>query len=472
MLALSGCLGQPEPPPPQVSPEVTLEPEQDGTVAPIVRITLSFAERMPSIARVRLFSGELTEAQLGRIDRLDVPATLLQREVSLIGWRSAPSAIVFAPAVRLTPGAGYTLAAPGHGRLARFWVAERWTEPIIERFWPPAGVPSGGWVVLCGHDMPSQEIAVEVAPPFARASYRPDLGEHQGRSCARIDFDAVDLTGQTLVLPATLMGRLVDAEPLAVEKPETGPYLECAAAEHELGPGCVEVQDDRLRVRGPARASLWRVELLGRSELRILPPDGEFVLRGLAPQSTFQLRGSEFDLSGNELPFAIEVLTRPPRARVLLNEVLANPLSAEPANEWIELYNDGSAAADLAEVRLLDPGSVVALPSVELEPGSFALLVREDFVGGGLDVPLAAGTLVIRLPQLGKNGLSNSGEPLALVDPSGAAFSSFPALRARRAGFSIARVNPDAPDDRAESFAEHAPPGASPGSENQLSEAP
>ena len=36
---------------------------------------------------------------------------------------------------------------------------------------------------------------------------------------------------------------------------------------------------------------------------------------------------------------------------VVINEVLANPVGGEPAQEWVELYNDGRAPAVLDPTR-------------------------------------------------------------------------------------------------------------------------
>lgn len=469
ILALSGCVEPPVPPLANAPPEITLDPEHEGRAAPVLRVRVSFSPSQRLATQdLALFEGELTDYQLGRIDRRDMPANLAEREVFVIAWRAAANAIELTPTRRLKAGVQYSLAARGHGRLATFEVATDWVMPAMERLWPPDNEPTGGWVVLCGWDLPEHEISLSLDPLRVQAVYRPHFGEHQGRACARLDFEPSDLEGQTLVLPASLEGRLIDSEPLTVGRADQSPDGECALGETELGPGCVELQDDRMRVRGPERASLWRLGLLGSTELHPARAGGSFVVRGLIPESEFDLQGSAFDLNGVERSFSLRLKTAPPRARVLLNEVLANPLGPEPAGEWIELYNDGSVAAELGRVRLVDPGSVVQLPNVRLEPLAYALLVREDFQSGAYDVPPHDSASLIRLPMLGKNGISNAGEPLSLVDTEGHAFSAFPPVAARVAGVSIARVNLDAPDDLPSAFVEHAAPGASPGAENQV----
>jgi hypothetical protein len=179
------------------------------------------------------------------------------------------------------------------------------------------------------------------------------------------------------------------------------------------------------------------------------------------------VRGSAITLGGEVIDFALEIETAVARPHVVLNEVLADALGAEPAQEWIEIVNDGSVAVDLSGMTLADAGGNVALPAAPLEPGGFALLVREDFRAEDQDPALAEDVLVVRVPVLAKNGLGNSGEALALHDASGALLSRFPALASKRAGVSLARRRPEAPDSDPASFAAHAAPGASPGAPNR-----
>ena len=84
-------------------------------------------------------------------------------------------------------------------------------------------------------------------------------------------------------------------------------------------------------------------------------------------------------------------------------------------------------------------------------------------------MPLDPSSLLV-LPSLAKSGLSNSGELLRLFDPAGSLVSRFPALKASAAGVSIARRAPESADDDPSAFGSHAPPGASPGAPNALSE--
>jgi hypothetical protein len=166
--------------------------------------------------------------------------------------------------------------------------------------------------------------------------------------------------------------------------------------------------------------------------------------------------------------FDVVFRTAPARQRWVLSEVLSNPLGPEPASEWVELVNAGSVRASLAGLVLADGGGSVELPDIQADPGEFVVLARQDFNPGTGDVAPAGSAQLVRLPELAKNGLSNSGEPLRLIDGDGRTVSSFPALAARHAGVSLARKRLERADDDPDGVAEHAAPGASPGAPNQF----
>jgi hypothetical protein len=111
-------------------------------------------------------------------------------------------------------------------------------------------------------------------------------------------------------------------------------------------------------------------------------------------------------------------------------------------------------------------GGHSVLPDAELAPSAFALVVSDAYVAGdGADPPPAPGTLVLRVPVLGRSGLSNEGEKLTLRDAAGTVISTFPAVKTKN-GVSIARTAPDAPDTEPASFV-LCPNGAStPGAPN------
>jgi hypothetical protein len=72
---------------------------------------------------------------------------------------------------------------------------------------------------------------------------------------------------------------------------------------------------------------------------------------------------------------------------------------------------------------------------------------------------------LLRVPALGRAGLSNEGEMLTLRAPTGIVVSTFPALKTKN-GVSTARVAPDAPDADTASFVSSPNGTSTPGAPN------
>jgi hypothetical protein len=239
----------------------------------------------------------------------------------------------------------------------------------------------------------------------------------------------------------------------------------CDNGEVAVGAACALVLDDRATLRA-AEPTLLALDIDGKPTLEALLPGTPVVVTGLAAGSRLSVRGTSADLDGRETPFSLELATARAMPHVVLNEVLANPIGPEPAQEWIELVNDGSIVVDLEGSTLELSDGVATLPRASLAPGAFALVVAESYdVADGRDVPPAPGTLILRLGRL---GLSNSGEALTLRARDHALLSRFPPVAPSRAGVSVARRAPAAPDADPSSFGTHAAPGASPGWRNDI----
>ena len=100
------------------------------------------------------------------------------------------------------------------------------------------------------------------------------------------------------------------------------------------------------------------------------------------------------------------------------------------------------------------------LPDVLVPPGARVLIVNEGYdATGKWDPAPATDTLVVRVPKLGKDGLSNEGEPLELVLASGEVSSRFPAIKAK-AGRSVYRLSVKSLDEFAMSALGASTPGA------------
>jgi hypothetical protein len=269
-----------------------------------------------------------------------------------------------------------------------------------------------------------------------------------------------------LLLPPEIEGFALDPAPYVARVSEPSPPGDCTAQELSLGPLCAAVEDDRLVLTTGNDGLLLRA--LMPSGVELVPALAGSVLRGFAPDAAQSLAGSVITETGDEIAFAVEFHTGAARARWVLNELLANPLGAEPAEEWVELVNGSAAPASLSGLSLSDAGGQVLLPDVIVEPGEHVVLVSEAFSDSVQDVPVEPSVRLVRLPQLGKSGLSNSGEPLELRSADGGVLSRFPALPSKHAGVSLARRSLDSPDADVTEFGEHADPGASPGAPNRL----
>lgn len=468
LLALTAC-GEPFDAPARAeAPVVLAEPELEAGISVAPRLRLR-PRSGPGIApsELLLFAAELTDSQLSRVRRNDVPAALAALEVPALGWVDQSGETVVRPTSLLEPGAILTLVSRSLGRLGTFDVSGTTEQHALERRWPPRGVAGAGLAVLCGSSVPQGAWAFPLEPGDAAAELDPDFGTWDGEECVGVRF--VSVPPAPAFLPPEVEGIALDPAPYFVEsKPVEAPLVAaCDDRAVVLGPLCGVPEDDRLVLAGTEQPVLVRASSAAGAELVLVPAFGQVALRGLVPDTDQVLAGEVITLDGSIEPFATEFRTAVPRQRWVLNEVLSNPIGPEPSQEWVELYNAGSVRASLAGLVLEDGGGRVELPAVEAEPGAFVVLARHDFLAGSVDVAPASSAALVLLPELGKNGLSNSGEPLRLTALDGAVVSAFPALAGRHAGVSVARKSPEHADDDPDAFAEHAPPGASPGSHNQ-----
>jgi hypothetical protein len=154
------------------------------------------------------------------------------------------------------------------------------------------------------------------------------------------------------------------------------------------------------------------------------------------------------------------------RGALVVSEVYADAHGPEPAQEWVELVNAGSAPVDLAGFVLEDGAGATELPGGVLEAGGYALVMNPEFDAIS-DVAPRSSALIVTVDRIGSQGLANQGESLRLKDPEGNVVSRFPALAGRR-GVSVARRAPWSLDNDAVAFGLHASPGSSPGAENRL----
>ncbi|MEO6599022.1 MAG: lamin tail domain-containing protein [Polyangiaceae bacterium] len=449
------------------------EPEASGVSPPTVHFEPSAdAMQVSNVSHIHvsgssarslfLFQGTLSSYYLGKLKAEPLPDTLLARQVPLVSWRT-DSELVAAPLQVLSVGQ-YSLAAET-GLISEFKVST--SLPVLSRLWPPAsGNASLRFAIFCSNaaaipSMSSSEplsleprhLSVQLAPGV------DDAGTFADR-CLHFSSDAPLESGESLI-SAPVVGAWALAPALFSGSDHAAvKALACNAEESVFGLGCVSAADDRALVRTPDAPLLWVVHTEQDSLVRVTEPGAPLVVRGLAPGTAEHLWGMVRDESATMQDFEVTLHTAPARERPILNEALADALGPEPQSEWVELFNDGTLAVDLAQYTFQDGGGRTPLPHAVLAPKSYALLVREDYSPNGSDEPPAASALLVRVPTLGKSGLSNSGERLALVDAAGRELSVLPALSGKP-GQSLARRTPASPDDDPVSFSFATPtPGA------------
>lgn len=464
-------------------PALELSPEAPLDAAhPVLRFHLHLhgvAAGDVDLGRVAVVRGKVGPAHLRQIARGEISNALSERFVPSIAWiedgSSGEPVVIAAPTVSLEPGEAYALALGAPPLAEHIRVAAGGEAPVLPRIWPPieggASISMGVW--CSGSALPEVVADVELSPEGPRGALRRGAVGETGARCVRFEADPGE--------PASAEGPLVgppalgDGEPIAgldprpfvvAAGPPAAPGIACEAGELPFGPGCAVVEDDRIRVRSGGAPLLWAVRGEGLDEVVAAAPGDPFVLAPLPPLRSILLDVSTVDVAGRVARGGFSAVTLAPRPHVVISEVLANPLGAEPDAEWVELYNDGSAAADLGGYVLKDIGGETALPPAPLAPGGYALIVNETFVEDDeLDPVPDPAALILRVSKLGKGGLSNSGEPLKLEDATGAVVSRAPASPKPKAGMSLSRVGPRAPDGLASSFVVAWP---TPGRENIL----
>jgi len=162
------------------------------------------------------------------------------------------------------------------------------------------------------------------------------------------------------------------------------------------------------------------------------------------------------DRAGNRAEAPTVTLTIPDGLLPLaLTEIHANPAGTEPTQEFVELRNLGATTIELAGLAIADSKGMDTLPATLLEPGAYALIVASGFdPASPKDTPPRAGTPLVRVDsKLGSDGLSNGGEAVRLLAPTGTVISSYSAAldvsASAWAGQSVHRVPEDACDQAA-----------------------
>lgn len=452
---------------------VVIEPPAGLDAVPrVLRVRVAITGHVIDPALVALVRGTVGPAQLRQVAQQKVSAALARHVVAALAW-SEGDAVVLAPTVPLEPGASYTLAVGKPPETVALTVAPSDAVPLLARVWPPASGAAGAFAIWCGDGrLPRFDDAVSLWPGalpgwIRRGAVSAGAGEH----CLRLE-PAQDGGTDARVAPPLLAAA---AEPSVHVRLDPGPIrasgatasvvpLVCEADETAFGPGCARLADDRLYGRSPATPVLWAVAGAGVDAVIAVGAGDPFVIAGLPPSTDLTLDVAAVDARGTVLRMLLTAATLAPMPHVIINEVLADPLGTRPRQEWVEIVNDGPASADLDGYTLVDGSGDTALPPATLAPGAYALLVNETFAEqDGVDPVPVPGTLLLRVPHLGKHGLSRTGEALVLRDGGGNVVSRFLGAPRPKAGSSVARRVVTSPDALPAAFALATP---SPGRKN------
>lgn len=148
------------------------------------------------------------------------------------------------------------------------------------------------------------------------------------------------------------------------------------------------------------------------SYLKLLLVFGVVVVGGTA-YSNASFADNEYS-TGNLFSAGSWVTPPPPvlePARVVINEVMYDPIGAEPQGEWVELYNAGGSSIDLAGFILTDGEASLTLPSYSMGAGAYAIFARDatTFNTNYGFMPAFSGSTI---------ALANGGDDIALYDPT------------------------------------------------------
>lgn len=444
----------------QPGPEVTLTPfVGERIAAPATHVTLNPGPADGS--EVVWVRGDLSSRELRELLTGSESAALEARKVEVIRWNDGTS-LGLAPGAWLEPGETYAIGWPARSWSYSFRVADPDELPRMARVWPPPALESAATFIVWCLSVPSQgetdtaPMTLDLWPGPVRGRLRAGALEGIGRDC--VSWEALDEPGEVVVPPPVALlgdGRWASVEPTPIVSGQPMPSVvrACEGELHAIGPACAAVMDDRVELVVEDGAWWIAMRIGSSSWAGALTAGSRALIRKLQPGMELGWEVFGVDLRGRRRAWKGRLHTKEATAHVVLNEVMSNPSGVEPEQEWIELYNDGVEGAELEGWILEDPGGATVLPAARLASGAHALVVNESYREDSWpDCAPPKGTLIVRVPKLGNQGLSNGGEALQLRDPNDRIVSRIPPIPSPKAGESIARIRPDAPDGLKGSF--------------------
>jgi hypothetical protein len=250
-----------------------------------------------------------------------------------------------------------------------------------------------------------------------------------------IDATGAPLPARTLAF-STANGR--DDAPPALSA------IPCALDEQALEAVCVVASEHGASLRGLSDEPALVTVLAGNTRSATLALSGAFALEvsELEAREHVPIVLRLEDLAGNARELPLTLALPAALAQVAIDEVRADPLGPEPAQEYVELLNLGSDPLQIMGFSLTDDalseGRRIVTP-LELAAGERVLVVAPDFdVTEPSDGELPPGVRIARLE--GALSLRNDGEALFLRDPSGTRVAESPRMAPTSEGQCIARV--------------------------------
>jgi hypothetical protein len=212
----------------------------------------------------------------------------------------------------------------------------------------------------------------------------------------------------------------------------------------------------------------------------------EVRIDGLTPETEYVFEVESVDAAGNAAVSDVSSFTTlPPLPPLVVNEIQATPdIAPQEAGEFVEIYNAGDEAVDLAGWIIADasasPPRTQTLQALGphltvIEPGEYALIVGQAFDTS--EYPTLATNVILSgtSGRLLSFGLADDrGLIIELRTPEGAMVSSFGGwLRGRdNRGRSIERIDATGPDVRENWTWALETPGATPGYRNSVATGP
>ena len=496
------------------SPSVAFNPvAAGGRVAPIVQLIVSglpasFANSdmsdvsdisaadgvsTPATIPVMIVQGAVSSSVIKSLSQGYVSDSVKKRIVPVETWPVQRDSQLLMPLEPLQLEQLYTVVVAQINWTSTFVVVAEDVVPVLHRVWPPADEASQefGWCERLPNEgrVDAFPQAVELSPRGS-GELRFGAADGTGASCVSLTVDASPegpfelgadpssgASQSVRLAPPVVLpmadGRIARAYPSPLTVSLSGPSasattgaLHCEESFERVGGLCAHVMDDRAKLSSDTH-KLVIMHYHQGSKVDVVSPEASITLRGLVPESLNEVTVQSLSLGGQWEKETVQWMTSHAVSRVVINEVMANPVGPEPHQEWVELYNDGAKDAWLLDWQLQDSGGGVRLEPIVLRPGQFGVVVGQEYdFNSWLDTPIAESAIIIRVPRVAHGGITNSGEPLRLVDQQGHGVSSVPAIASKRAGESIARVTPDAPDHAPESF-RMSPDGGTPGYANE-----